>query len=378
MRKPSEPLAAREAVKRMAPYAPADSARAAQPARVKLDSNENPYGPSPRVLEALGNFPTYHHYPDPDQKELRRLIAGYAGVDADRLMVGSGSDELIDLLCRIYLEPGDEVIDCTPTFGMYRFSAELCGGRVVEAPRAEDWSVDLAAVRAALSPRTRLIFVATPNNPTGNLERAQTIQALLDLGPLVVLDEAYVEFSAQESWCQRSVEHEKVVVLRTFSKWAGLAGLRLGYGVFPTATLQHLWKIKPPFNVNLAAEAAVRASLEEVPLLLERVARIVTERERMLAALSEIPGLRAWTSQANFVLVQVLSGAAPDLKEDLARAGIAVRAYSHPRLSDAVRISVGLPADTDEVIEALRHWAAENASPADRLSRRLARSGGRG
>src|SRR5947208_6811300 len=148
----------RPAVERMEPYAPAESARAERPVRIKLDSNENPYGPSPRVLEALGQFSTYHHYPDPDQKELRRLIAGYAGVDPDRLMVGNGSDELIDLLCRLYLEPGDEIIDCTPTFGMYRFSADLCGGELIEAPRADDWSVDLDAIRRSLTPRTRMIF----------------------------------------------------------------------------------------------------------------------------------------------------------------------------------------------------------------------------
>src|SRR2546428_4844235 len=152
---------ARPAVERMEPYAPAESARSERPVRIKLDSNENPYGPSPRVLQALGEFSTYHHYPDPDQKELRRLISGYVGVEPDRLMVGNGSDELIDLLCRLYLEPGDEIIDCTPTFGMYRFSAELCGGQLVEAARTEDWSVDVSAVRAALTPHTCMIFVAT-------------------------------------------------------------------------------------------------------------------------------------------------------------------------------------------------------------------------
>ncbi len=362
-------LSLRPSVLRMEPYAPADSARADRPVRVKLDSNENPYGPSPRVLQALGDFSTYHHYPDPDQKELRRLIADYAGVDPDQLMVGSGSDELIDLLCRLYLEPGDEIIDCTPTFGMYRFSTELCGGTLIEAARREDWSVDLDAVRAALSSHTRMIFVATPNNPTGNLVSTETVHNLLELGPLVVLDEAYVEFSGEESWCQRAAQHERLVVLRTFSKWAGLAGLRVGYGVFPAATLQHLWKIKPPFNVNLAAEAAVRASLEDAALLRSRVECIVAERGRMAAGLTGIDGLRVWPSRANFLLVGTPSGQAAKLKAHLAQSDIAVRAYTHPRLCDTLRITVGRIEDTDSVVRSVEQWAEERSGLGGKLPR---------
>ena len=340
------------------------AARAGRPADelIKLDANENPYGPSSHVREALAAFNEFHLYPDPDQRDLRAAIGEYVGVDAERLIVGNGSDELIDLLCRVYLEPGDEAIDCTPTFGMYRFSTELAGGRAIEAPRASDWSIDADAVRESISERTRLIFATSPNNPSGNVVSESTLDALLETGRIVVLDEAYVEFSSQSSFCHRVAEHDNLVVLRTFSKWAGLAGLRIGYGIFPPAIGEHLWKVKPPFNVNRAAEVAVRATIEDIERVRANVERIVVERDRMAALLGGTPGLRAWPSSSNFILIQVLSGRAADLKVHLHRSGIAVRAYSHPRLSESIRISVGLPSDTDAVMESLRRWQIEGAA----------------
>jgi histidinol-phosphate aminotransferase len=347
----------------MAPYAPPDdpdtiaaAAGVTRESLIKLDANENPYGASPAVRAAIADFAGYHLYPDPDQRELRSLIAAYAGVDSARVMAGNGSDELIDLLCRIYLEPGDQVVDCTPTFGMYRFSAELCGAEVLEAPRTSEWEVDSEAVESVLTDLTKLIFVASPNNPSGNLLDSRTLATLVELGPLVVVDEAYIEFSDGASVCQLVSEQENLIVLRTFSKWAGLAGLRLGYGVFPEATLHPLWKVKPPFNVNLAATAAVRGVLADLTNIQLNVRRIADERARMVSELAEIDGLRVWPSRANFVLVQVERGTAAGLKDFLARRGIAVRAYSHPRLQSAIRISVGLSEHTDALMSAILSW----------------------
>jgi histidinol-phosphate aminotransferase len=356
----------RRAVRAMAPYAPPEDLEAiglrtgiAPQALIKLDANENPYGPSPRVAEALARFDQYHRYPDPDQKVMRPLVGAYAGVPADSVMLGNGSDEIIDLLCRIYLDPGDEVIDCTPTFGMYLFSTALCGGKQVEVPRTASWAVDVEAVLAAITPRTRLIFLATPNNPTGNAVDRDSVSALLRAAPVVVLDEAYVEFSPRPSFAPMVQDHDNLVVLRTFSKWSGLAGLRVGYGVLPPGIAQHLWKVKPPFNVNLAAEAAVRATLDDLPRMRETIAKIVEERERMAELLGAIDGLRVWPSVANFLLVDVASGRGADLKRVLQGRGIAIRAYSHTRLADAVRISVGTCSQTDAVVAAVREWRAE-------------------
>jgi histidinol-phosphate aminotransferase len=315
------------------------------------------------VREALACFDRYHRYPDPEQNAIRPAVAAYAGVDPDRVILGNGSDELIDLLCRIYLDPGDATVDCTPTFGMYLFSTELCGGQYVEVPRTADWHVDVAAVERALSPRTKLIFVATPNNPTGNATSEAAVRALLATGRMVVVDEAYVEFAhhakgegASGSLCGLVEDHDNLVVLRTFSKWAGLAGLRAGYGVFPAETARHIWKVKPPFNLNLAAEVAIRATLDDLGNVQRYVQLVDAERDRMAAALATLPGMHIWPSLANFVLVRVEMGSAADLNAHLARSGITVRAYSHSRLSDCLRISVGLPEHTDALIAAIEEW----------------------
>lgn len=366
----------RAAVLAMAPYSPPEdlgaiAARAgiAPDAVIKLDANENPYGPAPGVARALAQFTDAHRYPDPDQKELRRAISEYVGLPPELLIAGNGSDELIDLLCRVFLEPGDMVVDCTPTFGMYLFSTELCGGQVLEVPRTSRWEVDADAVDEALTPETRLIFVATPNNPTGNAVDEATVRTLLATARIVVLDEAYIEFAevtGGRSLAPLVPEYDNLVVLRTFSKWAGLAGLRVGYGVIPPSIAEHLWKVKPPFNVNRAAEVAVRATLDEVETMRERVRRIVCERDRMAAKLGGLDGIHVWPSQANFLLVTVDAVGAGSLKAHLAARGIAVRTYTHPRLRHAVRISVGLPEHTDAVVRAIEEWCEQRGSAEER------------
>ncbi len=359
----------RDAVLGMAPYSPPEdlavvAARAgiAPDAVIKLDANENPYGPTPRVAGALANYARYHRYPDPDQKALRAAIASYVGVPPELVIAGNGSDEIIDLLCRIYLDPDDEVVDCTPTFGMYLFSTALCGGRVIEMPRTHTWHVDADAIAESLTPRTKLIFAATPNNPSGNCIDEQSVRTLAATGRIVVLDEAYVEFaelSGGESFARLVDDYENLVVLRTFSKWAGLAGLRVGYGIVPPSIAEQLWKVKPPFNVNLAAEAAVWATLEDLGEVQQRLRLIVEERERMAAGLAAVPGIHVWPSVANFLLIAIPGESADALREHLATRGIAVRAYSHRRLRNAIRISIGLPDHTDAVVAAVREWSAD-------------------
>jgi histidinol-phosphate aminotransferase len=221
--------------------------------------------------------------------------------------------------------------------------------------------VDPDRIERAIGPRTKLVFLATPNNPTGTSLPEPTLFRLLETGLLVVLDEAYVEFSPWPSFAGWVERFPNLVVLRTFSKWAGLAGLRIGYGVFPPPLAHHLLKVKPPFNVNLAAEVAVRATLEDLPRVERGVRRIVRERALMARGLSEVRGLRVWPSDANFLLVQP-EGLDPaplpgsPLNEALVARGIAVRSYRHPRLANAVRISLGLPSHTDAVVAALHDW----------------------
>lgn len=321
---------------------------------VKLDANENPYGPSPRALRALAEERYYHIYPDPDQRALREAIARYVDVSPDFILAGAGADELIDLLMRLFIGPGDGVIDCPPTFGMYEFDAALQGGIVFKVPRRDDFSLDLDAIEeVARRERPKLIFITSPNNPDGSIIAREELHRLLQLPLVVVLDEAYAEFSGQSfvSWV---LTYPNLVVLRTFSKWAGLAGLRVGYGVFPSNIIQHLWKIKQPYNVNVAATRAAIASLDDADHLLANVARIVAERDRLARLLAEIDYLRPYPSHANFILCRVIGREAREVRRALEERGILVRYFNKPGLTDCIRISVGRPEDTDRLMIALR------------------------
>ncbi|MBI4491458.1 MAG: histidinol-phosphate transaminase [Chloroflexi bacterium] len=322
---------------------------------VKLDANENPYGCSPRVAEALGQCGGYHLYPDPDQEEARHLVAAYAGVEPAQVMLGNGSDELIDLLMRALLDPGDELLDFSPSFAMYAFNAQHYAARVVEVPRDEAFDIDPELAFRVASLRTRLALVAAPNNPTGNPVRPEVLERLLEGGWIVAVDEAYAEFCGT-SFAPLVRERENLVALRTFSKWAGLAGLRVGYAILPQGLAAHLWKLKPPFNVNVAALAAAKATLGDLDYLRANIARIVAERDRLIAALAGVPYLRPYPSEGNFVLCRVVGRDAFQLRQALVQRGILIRHYRHPRLRDCIRISVGRPQDTEALLAALSSW----------------------
>ena len=324
---------------------------------IRLNGNENPYGASPAVARALAEFPNFNHYPDPEQRRLRQALCGYVGVDPERIIAGNGSDELIDLLFRMFIGPGDNIINLTPTFGMYALGAEICGGKAVAAERGGEFEVDLAAVKLAITPRTKAIVICSPNNPSGNVPGEAEVRTLLDTGLLVIVDEAYYEFCGQTVMPLLD-EYPNLVVLRTFSKWAGLAGLRIGLGAMHPDLARAMMSVKPPYNVNLAAEVALIASLENMPALLERVGAIVAERERMHRLLAAIPGVKPYPSQANFILCQLPEGSGQGIFDGLCNRGIFLRHWSSPRLKDCVRVSVGLPEETDAVVAALTELIA--------------------
>lgn len=326
---------------------------------VKLDANENPYGPAPAVRAALADFPFYHIYPDPEQRQLRAALATYAGVPSDLILPGHGADELLDLLCRIFLRAGDVVVNCPPTFGMYSFDARLSGGHVIDAWRRPDFGLDLAAIEAAAqTPAAKLLFLTSPNNPDGGLVSPADLQRLLNLPLMVIVDEAYIEFAGlQHSVATWVSQHPNLVVLRTFSKWAGLAGLRLGYGVFPAWLMPHLWKFKQPYNVNVAATVAGLAALAHRADVEPLVAALVAERERLSAALAAFDFLDPLPGRANFVLCRVRGRSASALKLALAQQGVLVRHYMKPRLENMIRVSAGRPQDTDALLAALHRIA---------------------
>jgi histidinol-phosphate aminotransferase len=320
---------------------------------VKLDANENPYGCSPRVNQALARFDRFNIYTDNFQTRLREQLAALTGVDTRYIVGGGGSNQLIDLVLRLFVNPGDEVISCTPTFGIYSFSTRLCGGKLVSVSRDRNYEVDVKAVKSAITGRTKVICLANPNNPTGNLTPRQQIFELLDTGIPLLLDEAYYEFSG-ETIVSEVGKHDNLMVLRTFSKWAGLAGLRVGYGLFPAKIADYLLTIKMPYNINVAALVAVEESLKDKDYLMSTVRKIVAERERLYGELKKISWLKTYPSRANFFLCQVLNGNASQLGQSLQDKGILVRYFDQPELKDFIRISVGKPEHTDTLIKALR------------------------
>jgi histidinol-phosphate aminotransferase len=329
---------------------------------VKLDANENPYGPLPAVREALGKLDFPHIYPDPESRALRKSLSAFTGVDADYLLAGQGADELIDLLMRVFLEPGDCILSCPPTFGMYSFDAELNAARCIEVPRHADFSLDLDAIRTAVETyQPKLFFITSPNNPDGSLVDAKMLDELLALPTMIVLDEAYIEFAgdnlgASLSRIREVPARENLIVLRTFSKWAGLAGLRIGYGAFPLWLMPTLWKSKQPYNVNVAASVAAQVSLEHTDELKKIVDLLKTERERLYEELHDIPYLEPFPTRSNFILCRVVEKDALQLKNDLAeKYGIFIRYFIKPGLKDCIRISVGRPQDTNTLISALKN-----------------------
>ena len=320
---------------------------------IKLDANENPYGCSPRVAQALATYPDLSVYPDATQTELRKLLGDYTGVGIKHIVASAGSDRLIDDLFRLFITPGDEVLYGVPTFAMFRFFTDLCGGVAVELPKDETFQLDPKAIKQAITKKTKLILMATPDNPTGAVVPREDILAILDTGLPVLVDEAYYEFTG-ETMAPLVGKYKNLMVTRTFSKWAGLAGLRIGYGLFPEKIAAYLMTIKEPYCVNAAAQVAVRESLADKDYLMDRVRTVIKERERLFAILQGFDWLKPYPSKANFILCAVLKGKASQIQMELENRGILVRYFDTPQLKDSLRISVGKPEDTDVLIKVLK------------------------
>ena len=345
----------------MAPITTDDFARI-----IKLDANENAFGPSPRTVAALANFQHWNRYATQD--ELLPALSEYVGVDKQHLVVGNGGDELIDWIERAFLAPGDVIVNCPPTFEMYAHYAHIIGARVIDVPRRADFSIDVDAVEKQVlgdrgqgtdadNPKSKIqnpkfLLLTNPNNPTGNPIPRADIERLLALPVMVLLDEAYAEFGG-ESLVERVPTQPNLIILRTFSKWAGLAGLRVGYCIAPARIADQLRRIKAPYNVNAAAIVAARASLDDVDYLRANVQRIIAERERLTAAFANLGFLQPVPSKTNFILCRVLGRDSLALRDALSAHGILIRAYKSALLREYVRITVGTPEENEAVLNAL-------------------------
>jgi histidinol-phosphate aminotransferase len=323
----------------------------------KLDGNENPYGPSPRVAERLANYPTYHIYPDPAQRAVREAIGAYINVDPEQVILGNGSDEMLAFVAQLFVSPGDVVVNCPPTFGVYDFLGEVFDARTVTIARNEDFSLDMPALEQALGSGAKLLYLASPNNPTGNVLPREQLLRILEYPVAVLIDEAYAEF-AGETAIDLINERGNLIVARTFSKWAGLAGLRAGYAVIPPQLVETAWKVKVPYNLSVAAEQAILASLEDKDELMANVRVILEERERLFGELKKLPFVRPYPSAGNYILCEISGIAARDVRDRFRQRGILTRYFDSPGLRNCIRISIGTARDTDRVLEALQEIGA--------------------
>lgn len=323
---------------------------------VKLDANENPYGPLPEVLEALAAEDHLHIYPDPESRQVREALAAYHAIPREQIVVSGGADELIDLLIRVFLDPGEGLLNCPPTFGMYAFDGALNQAAIHTVPRRPDFSLDIDAIEHSVAENhPKLMFLANPNNPDGGLIASSDLKRLLELPLVLVLDEAYMHYAGERysaiPWVSRC---DNLIVLRTFSKWGGLAGVRVGYGVFPANLVPTLMKAKQPYNVSVVAQRAALACMQHLSKLDHQRDDIIAQRERLFDGLVSIPWLRPYPSQANFILCKVLGRPAETVKDQLRQEGILIRYFNTPGLDDHIRISVGLEDEVDRLISVLK------------------------
>jgi len=323
---------------------------------IKLASNESPIGPSPRAVAAVRDaLAGVHRYPDGASFALRRKLAARLGVDGSQLVFGCGADEVLELIAKCVLGPGDECVYAWPSFAMYPIVVRGMGATPVPVPLDAGLAHDLAAMRRAITPRTKLVFVCNPNNPTGTSVGARAFDdfvASLPADLVLAVDEAYVEFARCPDF-PRSLEwlsrRPGTLVLRTFSKIYGLAGLRIGYGVSDRELASYLERARHPFNVNRLAEAAAVAALDDA----EHAERSRAVNAEGMAYLSrELPalGVEVWPSDANFLLARIGAG----MCDRLLRQGVIVRPLAGFGMPEHVRISIGLPEENERLVKTLR------------------------
>lgn len=324
---------------------------------LKLSSNENPFGPSPAAIAAMGaEVAQSHRYPSIDHAELRSAIAQIHNLEADNIICGVGSDEVIHFLCQCYAGPDDEVLYTQHGFGMYPIAAKAAGATPVQVAEA-DRVVDVDALIAGITDKTRLIFIANPSNPCATMIASDEITRLADAVPdqcLLILDGAYVEFAADYDGGKALVEaRDNVVMTRTFSKVYGLGGLRVGYGYGPRHVIDTLNRIRGPFNLSAVALAGAESAVRDVDWVEECIRVNAQERARLVGGLRQL-GLACDDSHANFVLARFADEAAADAADAHLKAdGIIVRAPKSYGLPQCLRITVGRPEDNTRVLASL-------------------------
>ncbi len=343
-------LLLRQNIKELVPYASARDEFSGS-ANIFLDANENSLG-SPLS-------PAYNRYPDPHQVKIKNNLSQIKGLPPENIFLGNGSDECIELLYRAFCNPGkDNVIVHPPTYGMYEVSAHIHDAEVRKAPLIENFQLDLEALESQVDENTKIIWICSPNNPTGNAFDRRDIEMIINnFDGLVVIDEAYVNFSRQQSFISELKEYPNLVILQTLSKAWGLAGLRLGMAFAGDPIIEVMNRIKPPYNIGQATQELVLDALKGIDRVNEMIREIVVMRNELADRISRLPVvLNVYPSEANFLLVKMKK--ARLIYETLLNEGIVVRDRSAvPGCSDCLRITVGTRQQNDNLVETLKHIA---------------------
>jgi histidinol-phosphate aminotransferase len=343
----------RENIKCLTPYSSARDDFKGE-AKVFLDANENSFG-SPLTR-------WYNRYPDPLQVKVKEKISGIKNVPVQNIFLGNGSDECIDILIRAVCEPGeDNLLICPPTYGMYEVSANINDAGVKKVSLTESFQLNLPAIENAIDDHTKMIFLCSPNNPTGNSLIREDIEIILNnFFGLVVIDEAYINFSHQRSFLQELKDYPNLVVMQTLSKAWGLAALRVGMAFASEDIIHVMNKIKPPYNINQASQELALQALDELGQVNDMIKEIVQQREELRDSLSNIPIVqKIYPSDANFLLVKVVN--ARNVYEDLLQKKIVVRDRSKVELcDDCLRITVGTSSENTTLLKALKDVSTIN------------------
>lgn len=335
----------RPTIHAMAGYVPGEQPR--EDGFIKLNTNENPYPPSPRVFHAIQNVLTgdrLRKYPDPEGWAFRETAGGVLGVDPKCILIGNGSDDVLTILTRTFVPEGGTIVAPTPSYLLYKSLAEIQGARFVTTPYDADWQLE-----HGMAPRANLTFIANPNSPSGTLVNRTTLQTWP--GPLVI-DEAYVDF-AETNALHLLQERDDVVITRSFSKAYSMAGVRFGYAIASPAWTEQFYKVKDSYNCDVLSLAAATAAIEDQAYFRETRAKILATRARMTKALRTL-GFQVTDSQANFTWCQRTDGPVKPLFEELKRRKILVRFMRYEGFPDGIRITVGTDEEIDRLIAELR------------------------
>lgn len=327
--------------------------------KVKLSSNENPFGPSPKALKAIAReTKSLQKYPEQKSTNLRQALALKFGVSEEHIICGNGSDDLMQMITAAYLNPGDEVITSKHSFSVYELVARLFAGRLIQV-EMKDYKFDLDGLAAAITGKTKIIFLTNPNNPTGTIFSSAELEQFLQKVPgniLVVMDEAYAEFVESKEFPDSLSQVQagrNLIVLRTFSKFYGLAGLRIGYAIGPKEIISPLFKVKMPFNVNRLAQAGAIAALQDSAFLKKTFKNNLAGKYYLYTALDKLE-LEYKKSEANFIFIN-LKRSAEDLFLKLVDKGIIIRPLTSFGLPEAIRVSIGTRRQNKQFITTLKN-----------------------